>query len=250
MAEALGGSQINKREEGIGFGSSIGQVDQDWSVVVRRSRSKHDMRPSVGYVGSATDTPINAVQDHVDTGVWERIPLKIDSGAVDTVMPPGVAQYFPLTSTEASRQGRGFVAANGTPITNYGARVIKGLDDSWGPINLTAQIADVKSTLASVHQIVKAGNRVHFEKGNSYVQNIRTGKKTTIQERAGTFEVGVWVPRVQAAKHNANSSVHSMVNNPVKLQNKYAVLEAGEHPDDLEDQRHTKMMGFAGQDDF
>ena len=42
--------------------------------------------------------------------------------------------------------------------------------------------------------MLKAGNRVHFETGNCYVEEIRTGKKTKIDEREGTFEVGIWVP--------------------------------------------------------
>ena len=62
-------------------------------------------------------------------------------------------------------------------------------------ICLVAQVADVKSTLGSVHQMLRAGNSVHFESGNCYIEHVSTGKRTSIEEKNGTFEVGVWVPK-------------------------------------------------------
>ena len=43
--------------------------------------------------------------------------------------------------------------------------------------------------------MLKAGNRVHFETGNCYIEHVRTGVRTEIQEKNGTFEVGIWVPK-------------------------------------------------------
>ena len=60
---------------------------------------------------------------------------------------------------------------------------------------MKAQVADVKTTLGSVYQMLRAGNRVHFERGNCYIEHINTGQKTRIDEKGGTFEVGVWVPK-------------------------------------------------------
>ena len=59
---------------------------------------------------------------------------------------------------------------------------------------MTAQVADVKTTLGSVNQMLRAGNRVHFETGNCYIQDVRTGRKTRIEDTGGKFEVGIWVP--------------------------------------------------------
>ena len=119
-------------------------------------------------------------------GEWERIPMKIDSGAIDTVMPKSVANYFNTVETEASRNGPGFRAANGSPIKHYGKKAIKGISDEYQPLNITAQVADVRTMLGSVYQIMRAGNRVHFEKGNCYVENTNKGRKTKIQEKDGT----------------------------------------------------------------
>ena len=59
-------------------------------------------------------------------GQWERIAVKIDSGAVDSVMPPNVASQFETVETETSRNGPGFRAANGSSIEHYGQRALKG----------------------------------------------------------------------------------------------------------------------------
>ena len=130
-----------------------------------------------------------------ELGGWERIPVKIDSGAIDTVMPPTVAGYFKIQETPLSRNGPGFRAANGTPIKHLGQRILKGYGDEFQSLSLTAQVAEVSTTLGSVNQMLKAGSRVHFETGNSYIEHVRTGRRTKIEEKNDTFEVGVWVPR-------------------------------------------------------
>ena len=132
-------------------------------------------------------------RSHVE-GKWERIPVKIDSGAIDTVMPPTVAKYFNVVQTEMSQKGPGFRAANGSPIKHSGQKTLEGIGDSYQPLSMTAQVADVQTTLGSVNQMLRAGNRVHFETGKCYVEDTRTGKKTKIEEKGGTFEVGIWVP--------------------------------------------------------
>ena len=79
---------------------------------------------------------------------------------------------------------------------------MEGVGDSYQPLSMTAQVADVKATLGSVNQMLKAGNKVHFEAGNCYVEHVRTGRKTKIEEKGGTFEVGIWVPRPSAGNQS------------------------------------------------
>ena len=43
--------------------------------------------------------------------------------------------------------------------------------------------------------MVRAGNRVHFETGNCYIEHVVTGARTPIEEKKGTYEVGIWIPR-------------------------------------------------------
>ena len=108
---------------------------------------------------------------HVE-GRWERISVKTDSGAIDTVMPPTVAKYFNTVQTEMSQKGPGFRAANGSAIKHYGQKTLEGIGDQYQPLSMTAQVADVKMTLGSVNQMLEAGNRVHFETGNCYVEDL------------------------------------------------------------------------------
>ena len=144
---------------------------------------------------------------HVD-GEWESIPVKIDSGAIDTVMPPSVAKYFNTVQTEMSQKGPGFRAANGSPIKHFGQKTLKGIGDQFQPLSMTAQVADVKTTLGSVNQMLKAGNIVHFETGNCYVEDLRTGRKTKVEEKNGTFEIGIWIPAAASVNQCSAASVN------------------------------------------
>ena len=47
----------------------------------------------------------------------------------------------------------------------------------------------------SVYQVLRAGNRVHFEIGNCYIENQWTGSRIPIVEKQGSFEIGLWVPK-------------------------------------------------------
>ena len=114
-----------------------------------------------------------------------------------------------------SKNGPGFRAANGSPIKHYSQRVLKGYGDHFQSLSMTAQVADVSTTLGSVNQMLKAGNRVHFETGNSYIEDVRTGRRTKIEEKQGTFEVGIWVPK----SHKGCNLIQSRRNsNPVVCQ--------------------------------
>ena len=73
---------------------------------------------------------------------------------------------------------------------------------------MIAQVAGVKSALVSVHRLLEAGNRVHFEPGNCYVEHIKSKIRTDITERNGAFEVGFWIPKApenQAEVSSGNS---------------------------------------------
>ena len=122
-------------------------------------------------------------------------------------MPPSAAQKFAVNPTEQSRNGTGFRAANGTAIRHYGQRRIEGWSDNFKQITMIAQVADVKATLGSVHQMLRAGNMVHFEPDNCYIQHTKTGARTMIEEKSGTFEVGVWVKNPRSPVQRSGNAV-------------------------------------------
>ena len=107
----------------IGFGGgdidAIG-VERPWTQVVRKARSPTDMRPMrwklkkrVGdnvccdnvVCSVERDRPqtIGAVQQLIEG--WERIAMKVDSGAIDIVMPPHTATRFAVRATDQSVNG-------------------------------------------------------------------------------------------------------------------------------------------------
>ena len=57
---------------------------------------------------------------------WERFTVTVDSGAVDSVGPPSMAQAIKIKDTPASRAGLKYRAANGTSIDNQGEEVNSG----------------------------------------------------------------------------------------------------------------------------
>ena len=119
----------------------------------------------------------------------------MDSGAIDSVIPKGVASGVKVKETRASRQGLKYRAANGTPIKNEGERELQGYTGEGNKASMTMQVAAVTKPLGSVRAMLKAGNRVVFDEGDSFIVNKTTGVKTVIEDRNGAFVFDIWIPR-------------------------------------------------------
>ena len=68
----------------------------------------------------------NWTESEPEQGSWEAVNITVDSGAVDTVGPKGMARGFPLVATEAFRKGMYYCAANHTQIAIHGAKAMQG----------------------------------------------------------------------------------------------------------------------------
>ena len=129
-----------------------------------------------------------------------------DSGAVTTVGPKNTCTAFPLEETVASRAGKHFTGANGSPIRNYGVRKVKAVTSKEGrEIKMPIQVADVMKVLASVGQMIHSGNRVVFDEAGSYIENKKSGKRTEMKEKHGNFVFEMRVPK------KGNSGFHRQV---------------------------------------
>ena len=128
------------------------------------------------------------------TGSWEKLVVKIDSGAVDSCLPKELLTRVPVRETAASKNDMRYVAANGTNIRNYGERNVQGLTGDWKPMNMTFQVTDVRNLLGSVYRMVQSGNTVTFDDRGGRIINKRTGKITPIRENRGAYELDVWLP--------------------------------------------------------
>ena len=58
---------------------------------------------------------------------------------------------------------------------------------------LTMQVAEVNRALLSVSKCVDGGNRIVFDEGWSYIEDKRTGQRTTIERRGGLYVLETWV---------------------------------------------------------
>ncbi len=103
------------------------------------NKMERDKRSNRGEVNEVRETP-----------GWESLRVQIDSGARDTVGPKAIAKAFEMKGTAMSRRGVGFVAANGSGITNYGETNIVGYTENGEGAALRIQCADVKKVLGSV----------------------------------------------------------------------------------------------------
>ena len=65
---------------------------------------------------------VNTVREYVG---WERMTITADSGAADSVIPPGLVKNVRVKENEASRNGVQFCAANGTGIKIYGEQEVQ-----------------------------------------------------------------------------------------------------------------------------
>ena len=67
-----------------------------------------------------------------------HIDLTIDSGFVDTVIPPQAIPHVPLRETPASNEKRYHLAATNSNIPIRGRKSIQGYTDDGIPLNLEA----------------------------------------------------------------------------------------------------------------
>ena len=111
--------------------------------------------------------------------------MKIDSGAIDTCIPPTTGNRFKLEESNMSKNNANYRAASGTPIKHHGKSSLAAYNDHWTPFKIEAQVADVSTPLASVYQMCRSGNTVVFNEKGGTVINRSTGKRFPIEQRNG-----------------------------------------------------------------
>ena len=197
----------------MSFGGSLdcGSLERDnepWSLVAKRARGRFDMRPikvAPRFAkrgcqhGNACRDSACRIEGNVCSierdngeanicgidqfhGSWERVPVTVDSGAYDSVMPFEMAQGVPIKQTEASKRGLSYRAANGTRVRNQGERNLKGYTSEGNAVDMSMQVCDVTKPLGSVRAMMRAGNRVILDSDDSYICNKETGVITNIKD--------------------------------------------------------------------
>ena len=106
--------------------------------------------------------------------------MTVDSGAVDHVMNGRDGSQFETKSTEMSRRGGYYKAANDTKIYNEGAKQVKGYTTEGRMAEMNFQVCGVSGPLAAVRKMCKQGNQVVFDEDGSYTKDKGTGFVTKI----------------------------------------------------------------------
>jgi hypothetical protein len=114
------------------------------------------------------------------------IEAVVDSGAVHSVTPPGV---FPGTAVPSpwSKAGRGYRAANGSPIANLGQIAVRFRTSEGDRCAIPFQVAAVDQPLLSVAHLAAAGNRVELSHDSGRVINLATGRAIALERRGGVY---------------------------------------------------------------
>ena len=89
--------------------------------------------------------------------------------------------------------------ADGTRVPHMGENAFAAYTDQGHLRNIVAGVTEVDDALLSVSKVVKAGNRVVFEDGNSFIENKISKQMIPMEERNGEYVLKVWINRDQAS---------------------------------------------------
>ena len=109
----------------------------------------------------------------------------VDSGAEDTVAPPGLLPGR-VVSSPMSRAGLTYHAANGAPIANLGQAMVH-FETEGQKCGMAFQIADVERPLVSVSKLIEGGHAVTFGKQGGLIEHTASGRKVHLIRKGGVF---------------------------------------------------------------
>ena len=155
------------------------------------TKSSEPWRPSLPRAGTRlqavldADVGIFAVAPGPDAGV-KTIEVVIDSGAVQSVAPPGL---FPgrVEPSPMSAAGRVLRAANGSPIKDLGQVRVDFVSSEGHRCAVPFQVAEVERALLSASHLARAGNKVELDDTGGVIRNRATGKTTQLTRRGGVY---------------------------------------------------------------
>jgi hypothetical protein len=127
-----------------------------------------------------------ARDDAAVSGAFKVIEAVIDSGAEESVAPPGL---FPgaVEPSKMSRAGGRYRAANGARIPNLGQVKVRFENDAGDKCGTTFQVAEVERPLISATQLAASGNAVIIDQKGARIVNQRTKKTMGLIKRGGVY---------------------------------------------------------------
>ena len=110
----------------------------------------------------------------------------VDSGAEETVAPPGLLPGQ-VEESPMQRAGGRYRAANGSRLLNLGQQVAPFRTTEGLSRSLRFQIAGVERPLISVAQLAKTGHRVEFGADEGHIVHVPSGRRLRLQRTGGVY---------------------------------------------------------------
>jgi len=133
---------------------------------------------------------------------WVKLEAVVDSGAAESVAPESMAPWIPMKESEGSKRGQTYLSASGDKLPNLGEKKFDMMTVEGHWAQATFQVAEVTRPLCSVSKMCDKGNRVVFEMGGGYVENLTTGVRTSFSR-----ENNVYVMEMHVQEDSAVSAI-------------------------------------------
>jgi hypothetical protein len=115
-----------------------------------------------------------------------KIKFTVDSGAAETVCKKSDAKDFP-TIYGGSESLTKYIMPNGEIVENDGEKHLKVKTAEGDKFIVRTQLTDVRKPLMSVSKVCDEGNTVVFKQNGGYIQNEKTGKKTSFSREGNIY---------------------------------------------------------------
>jgi hypothetical protein len=164
------GADIVKKVRFENFGKELKDHDRAMNLLTKDDK----------FVGAV------AKEEVPGNGAYKIIEAVVDSGAEESVAPPGL---FPgaVVPSRMSRAGGRYRAANGARIPNLGQVKVRFENGAGDKCGTTFQVAEVERPLLSATQLAASGNAVVIDQKGARIVNQRTKKSMDLVRRGGVL---------------------------------------------------------------
>ena len=165
---------------------------------------EHDLMCTLCVAGGSANTKVNNLvcsYTNADTE-YERVDLIVDSGASTSAIPNSYAKCVPL---ERDSQGK-YLSASGHVIEAKGTKspMCHFQNGESGKLKFKIMEPEVHRGMISVAECVRAGNKVVFDKGDSYIYNHETKTYKRIYLHNGVYVLPIWFEKGNTSDKNTS----------------------------------------------
>ena len=120
-----------------------------------------------------------------------KVEGTLDSGAEGIVAPPGVIPG-PVEPSEMSSTGRGYRAANGSKIRNFGETNARFRTEDGHVCQLKFQIADLERVLIGATPLAQTGHHIVLGENGGEILHAASGRRIALKRRGGVYLLSMY----------------------------------------------------------